>query len=234
MELSHSFQHKASPERKVFADIETTGLYHFQGHRIVEIALIETLNNKETGNVKHFIVNPECPIPSRVVTIHGLTDEKVAAMPLFKDVAAELRDFIGDSSVYITCRTKNAGPIPEAEYKYGVKPGEIENEYTLDIDFTNSEFSNAGVPIVPREQWINVRRWSEAMFGNGVMNCPEGTLEYIVERYGIKVENRTAESGHSAPLDTQLLIAAFGPLEKEYKEFLSGQLPAKVYAPKPQ
>ena len=44
---------------EIFLDTETTGLSFQDGHRIVEIACIETKELISTGKVFHQLINPE-------------------------------------------------------------------------------------------------------------------------------------------------------------------------------
>jgi len=46
---------------EVFLDTETTGLSFRDGHKIVEIACIETKDLMATGNVFHKLINPNSP-----------------------------------------------------------------------------------------------------------------------------------------------------------------------------
>ena len=48
---------------EVFLDTETTGLSFNEGHRIVEIACIETKDLIATGKVFHRLINPERDVP---------------------------------------------------------------------------------------------------------------------------------------------------------------------------
>ena len=68
-----------------FFDLETTGT-NVAKDRIVEIAILKVFpnGNKES---KTWLVNPEMPIPKEVVAIHGISDEKVANEPTFKEVS---------------------------------------------------------------------------------------------------------------------------------------------------
>ncbi|MBZ9632612.1 3'-5' exonuclease [Salegentibacter sp. LM13S] len=75
-----------------FFDLETTGT-NVAKDRIVEIAILKVFpnGNKES---KTWLVNPEMPIPKEVVAIHGISDEKVANEPTFKDLAPQVYDMI--------------------------------------------------------------------------------------------------------------------------------------------
>lgn len=76
----------------VFFDLETTGV-SIATDRVVEIAIlkIHPNGNKES---KTWLVNPEMEIPAESIAIHGITNEKVAAEPVFKALAAEIDTMI--------------------------------------------------------------------------------------------------------------------------------------------
>ena len=76
----------------VFFDLETTGV-QIAKDRIVEISILKILpnGNKES---KTWLVNPTIPIPAETTAIHGITDEKVANEPTFKELALEISELI--------------------------------------------------------------------------------------------------------------------------------------------
>ncbi len=80
-----------------FFDLETTGV-NVVKDRIVEISIlkIHTNGNKESFT---YLVNPEMPIPAETSAIHGVTDEKVANEPTFKQLAHKVYDLIKDSDL---------------------------------------------------------------------------------------------------------------------------------------
>lgn len=80
-----------------FFDLETTGV-HVAKDRIVEIAILKIFpnGNKES---KTWLVNPEMKIPEEVIAVHGITDEKVANEPTFKQLAPEIYALIKDSDL---------------------------------------------------------------------------------------------------------------------------------------
>lgn len=80
-----------------FFDLETTGI-NITKDRIVEIAILKIYpNGKEES--KTWLVNPEMPIPAEVIAIHGITNEKVANEPTFKELAKEVYNMIKDSDL---------------------------------------------------------------------------------------------------------------------------------------
>ena len=81
----------------VFIDLETTGTQLSQD-RIVEIAIIK-LNPDGTRVTKRKLINPQMPIPKSSSDIHGITDDMVKDAPSFKQVANEVKQFIGISDL---------------------------------------------------------------------------------------------------------------------------------------
>jgi len=80
-----------------FFDLETTGI-NITSDRIVEISILKVYpnGNKES---KTWLVNPEMPIPAEVSAIHGITDDKVANEPTFKQLASEINNMIKDADL---------------------------------------------------------------------------------------------------------------------------------------
>jgi DNA polymerase-3 subunit epsilon len=76
----------------VFIDIETTGI-NVSADRIVEISLLKiSPDGKEKWLTSR--VNPEMPIPPKVIAIHGITDKDVADCPTFKEISKNLAAFL--------------------------------------------------------------------------------------------------------------------------------------------
>ena len=80
-----------------FFDLETTGI-SITKDRIVEISILK-VNPDGSEAKKTWLVNPEMPIPPQVVAVHGITNEKVANAPTFKELAKEVHTWIKDSDL---------------------------------------------------------------------------------------------------------------------------------------
>ncbi|GEP50565.1 DNA polymerase III subunit epsilon [Flavobacterium noncentrifugens] len=80
-----------------FFDLETTGI-EVAKDRIVEISIFKVFpnGNKES---KTWLVNPEMPIPAVTTAVHGITNEKVANEPTFKELAQQVYNMIKDSDL---------------------------------------------------------------------------------------------------------------------------------------
>jgi DNA polymerase-3 subunit epsilon len=85
--------------RQIFLDTETTGLYHAQGHRIIEVAAVEVINRRLTHQHFHYYVNPERDIDQGAQAVHGISIEFLQDKPHFADIAQELIAFIADAEL---------------------------------------------------------------------------------------------------------------------------------------
>lgn len=83
--------------REIVFDTETTGFDPAEGHRLVEIGAIETVDRIPTGKVYHVYINPERSIPEDAIKVHGITNEMVADKPTFAEVVTDMLNFFGDS-----------------------------------------------------------------------------------------------------------------------------------------
>ena len=80
-----------------FFDLETTGI-NITKDRIVEISILK-VNPDGSEEKKTWLVNPEMSIPEVVVAVHGITNEKVANEPTFKELAKEINSWIKDADL---------------------------------------------------------------------------------------------------------------------------------------
>lgn len=76
----------------IFFDLETTGI-NIAKDRVVEISILKVFpnGNKES---KTWLVNPEVEIPKESSEIHGITNEKIANEPTFKELAVSINEMI--------------------------------------------------------------------------------------------------------------------------------------------
>lgn len=197
--------------REVILDIETTGLFVDEGERIVSVGLVELVDGRPSGRTYYQCVNPGRDSHPAALATHRLTTEYLAGFPPFAAVAQDIRDFIGDAPIVITCRTHQRNGA----------------EYTLDQNFITAEMTAAGVTPPPASQWVNVRRLGEQMFGTD-----NARLDAMLDRYGIDRAARDAQ-GHGALLDAQLLAEVYPRLKADYAAF-TAKKPASPRPPGPR
>ena len=87
--------------REIVFDTETTGFEPGEGHRIVEIGLVELMDHFPTGRSRQFYLNPERDVPIESQRVHGLSGEFLADKPLFAHIADEFLEFLGDAVLVI-------------------------------------------------------------------------------------------------------------------------------------
>jgi DNA polymerase-3 subunit epsilon len=99
----------------VFLDLETTGL-NISRDRIVDITLLKVFpDGREESKTK--LINPEIPIPEESIKIHGITDERVAGEPKFRQIAKGFKEFLEGCDL---CGFNIKGfdiPMLEAEFR---------------------------------------------------------------------------------------------------------------------
>ena len=86
---------------EIFLDTETTGLSFQEGHKIVEIACIETKDLVATGKVFHRLINPKRDIPLDAFKVHGFSKEFLSDKATFEEVADDFLDFINGKKIII-------------------------------------------------------------------------------------------------------------------------------------
>ena len=86
---------------EVFLDTETTGLSYKDGHKIVEIACIETKDLVATGRIFHKLINPKRSIPEEAFNVHGFSEEFLSDKQTFNEIADEFLTFIKNKKIII-------------------------------------------------------------------------------------------------------------------------------------
>ena len=86
---------------EIFLDTETTGLSFKDGHKIVEIACIETQNLIPTNKIFHKLINPKRDVPEEAFKIHGFSQEFLSNQKIFDQVADEFLNFIKGKKLII-------------------------------------------------------------------------------------------------------------------------------------
>tara|TARA_B100001059_G_C17809753_1_gene571510 strand:- start:851 stop:1510 length:660 start_codon:yes stop_codon:yes gene_type:complete len=86
---------------EVFLDTETTGLSFKEGHKIVEIACIETKDLIPTGKVFHKLINPKRNVPDGAFKVHGFSEEFLKDKETFDLIADDFLEFIKEKKIII-------------------------------------------------------------------------------------------------------------------------------------
>ena len=86
---------------EIFLDTETTGLSFKSGHKIVEIACVETKDFIPTGRVFHKLINPKREVSKDAYEIHGYSTEFLENKETFGEIANEFLNFISEKKIII-------------------------------------------------------------------------------------------------------------------------------------
>lgn len=167
--------------RQIVLDTETTGLYARNGDRVVEIGCVELLDRKPTGRRLHRYLNPEREVPIEAQRIHGLTDEFLADKPKFRDVAAELADFIRDAELVI-------------------------HNASFDMEFLNVEFGLLRNPDMESARAICAAVVDTLKMARDLRPGKRNSLDALCSEYGVDNSNRQF---HGALLDAELLAEVY-------------------------
>ena len=152
-------------KRYVFLDTETTGLSPHTGHKIVEIAMLEVVDNKETGKFLHHYINPEMSMPKEAFNVHGISDELLSDKLKICDVIQEVRDFIGDDKI-------------------------VAHNATFDVNFLNYEFSNHNLNTISDSNIIDTLKIAKSKYPNNKNN-----LDSLANRLNVSLEERKEYHG---------------------------------------
>ncbi|HLU34802.1 MAG TPA: exonuclease domain-containing protein [Thermomicrobiales bacterium] len=109
----------------VALDVETTGLKPSR-QRVIEIALVRYRDGQAESSFET-LLNPERGIPEFITKLTTISNEHVREAPIFKDVAANVVEFIGDSLI-------------------------IGHNVTFDINFLNAELGRVDLPELVNER----------------------------------------------------------------------------------
>ena len=167
--------------RKIFLDVETTGLCFKQGHKIIEIAAVEMLDRKLTGNNFHTYINPQRKIDQEATNVHKIRNEFLSDKPLFIQVADEFLNFIGKSELI----------IHNANFDLGFLNNELKNIYH---QFGNIQDNNSIIDTLE-------------MARNKYMG-KKNSLDALCKRFDIDYTERQ-EKGHGALLDSKILYEVY-------------------------
>ena len=146
---------------EIFLDTETTGLSFKDGHKIVEIACIETQNLIPTNKIFHKLINPKRDVPEESFKIHGFSQEFLNNQKTFDQVADEFLNFIKGKKLII-------------------------HNANFDIGFLNGELSSIKKKLIDKTSVIDSLEVARNKFP-GLSN----SLDALCKRFNIDLSKRT-------------------------------------------
>jgi DNA polymerase-3 subunit epsilon len=160
--------------REIVLDTETTGFEPSEGDRIVEIGAVELIGHVPTGRTYHQYINPQRSMPAGAFGVHGIGpdlleppqtpkpgQETLRDKPLFKDIAQDFIDFIGDAKLVI-------------------------HNAAFDMKFLNAELGWLNRPLLPMDQSLDTLAIARRKFPGS-----PASLDALCRRFAIDNSSRT-------------------------------------------
>ena len=146
---------------EIFLDTETTGLSYKDGHKIVEIACIETKDLIPTNNVFHKLINPRRNVPEAAFKVHGFSEEFLSDKETFEKISDEFLNFIKGKKLII-------------------------HNANFDLEFLNGELGSIKKNLIDKEVVIDSLEVARNKFP-GTSN----SLDALCKRFNIDLSRRS-------------------------------------------
>ncbi len=217
---------------EVFLDTETTGLSFKDGHKIVEIACIETKDLLPTGKVFHKLINPKRDIPEEAFKVHGFSQEFLKDKQSFDSVADEFLEFIKDKKVII----HNASfDISFLDGELGLlKKGKINKELVVDsLEVARNKFPGTSNSLDALCKKFNIDL-SRRLKHNALLDCELLREVYInlldAKEPKFNLSNNSQEQDIIKVKDYNKTVIKISDEEiKKHKSFLKSELKKNFY-----
>tara|TARA_B100001063_G_scaffold77963_1_gene72442 strand:+ start:2600 stop:3259 length:660 start_codon:yes stop_codon:yes gene_type:complete len=217
---------------EVFLDTETTGLSFRDGHKVVEIACIETKDLIATGKVFHKLINPKRSMPEEAFKVHGFSQEFLSDKETFEQVADEFLDFIKDKKIIIHNASFDLGFL-DGELR-SIQKEKINKKMIIDsLEVARNKFpgtSNSLDALCKRFN-INLSRRTKH---NALLDCELLREVYInlldVKEPKFNLSSNVSEININKAKDYNKLVVKISDIDiKKHKDFLKSELKKNFY-----
>ena len=216
----------------MFLDTETTGLSFRDGHKIVEIACIETKDLIPTGNVFHRLINPKRNMPDAAFRVHGFSEEFLKEKETFDQVANEFESFIKEKKIIIHNAPFDLGFL-NGELSV-IKKDKIDKKLVIDsLEVARNKFPGTSNSLDSLCRKFNVDLSRRAKH-NALLDCELLREVYInlldAKEPKFNLSNNNADQNFSKVEDYNKKIVEISELElKKHKVFLKSELKKNFY-----
>ena len=145
----------------IVLDIETTGL-SFRTEKITEIGAVKVKDGEIVDTFECF-VNPEMPIPQKIVEITGITDDMVKDAQTIEKIMPKFLEFIGDLKLVAHNADFDIGFLKYNAENIGLK---MDNEYIDSLKLARQlypEFKKHKLGIIAEKLGIKVENAHRAL-----------------------------------------------------------------------
>ena len=217
---------------EVFLDTETTGLSFREGHKIVEIACIETKDLIATGQVFHKLINPKRSVPEEAFKIHGFSQEFLSDKETFEQIADEFLSFINDKKIIIHNASFDLGFL-DGELGL-IKKEKIKKKLVIDsLEVARNKFPGTSNSLDALCKRFNIDL-SRRTKHNALLDCELLREAYInlldAKEPKFNLSNNVSEINIKKAKDYNKTVVKISEAEiKKHKNFLKSDLKKNFY-----
>ena len=218
--------------REIILDIETTGLKHEEGHRIIEIGCIE-LVQKEVKGSYHQYINPSKTLTEDNIKIHGITNEFLEDKPFFDEIADDFLGFIEDSKIIAHNASFDIGFLNFELEKIGKL--KIENERVIDtVVIARNQFPGQQVNLDALVKKLKINTLINREYHGALKDAKILTDVYLelrgITQLGIKLDQGSSENLKLASEPNLDKIVLTKEETEAHKEFIKNKIPNSNWA----
>ena len=217
---------------EVFLDTETTGLSFRDGHKIVEIACIETKDLIPTGKVFHKFINPRRSVPNEAFKVHGFSEDFLKDKETFNQVADEFLGFIKNKKIIIHNASFDIGFL-DGELG-AIQKEKINKKLVIDsLEVARNKYPGSSNSLDALCKRFNVDL-SRREKHNALLDCELLREVYInlldAKEPKFNLSNNPSEQNINKAKDYSKSIVKISEAElKKHKEFLKTELKKNFY-----
>ena len=213
---------------EVFLDTETTGLSFNEGHKIVEIACIETQDLIPTSKIFHKLLNPKRNVPQEAYNIHGFSEDFLKDKDTFDKIADEFLNFIDGKKIIIHNASFDLGFL-NGELA-SIKKKLIDKAETIDsLAVARNKFPGTSNSLDSLCKRFNIDLSKRAKH-NALLDCELLREVYInlldakEPKFNLSSYNNEAQEIDKEKLYYKKILRISDIEEKKHKEFLRSEI----------
>ena len=217
---------------EVFLDTETTGLSFKDGHKIVEIACIETKDLIPTGKVFHKLINPKRSVPDEAFKVHGFSEQFLKDKESFDKIVDDFLNFINDKKIIIHNAPFDLGFL-DGELEF-VKKSRINKKHIIDsLEIARNKFPGSSNSLDALCKRFNIDL-SRRTKHNALLDCELLREVYInlldAKEPKFNLTNIISKQNDNEIKDYNKTVIKISDDEiKKHKEFLKADLKKNYY-----
>ena len=214
-----------------FFDTETTGLSFKDGHKVVEIACIETKDLIATGKIFHKIINPKRSVPEEAYKVHGFSEKFLSDKEPFDKIAEEFLNFIKGKKIIIHNAPFDLGFL-DGELS-NLKKNKINREFVIDsLDIARNKFPGSSNSLDALCKRFNIDL-SRRIKHNALLDCELLREVYInlldAKEPKFDLINSSEQKINNIKEYNKLVVKISDSEMKKHKDFLKSEIKKNYY-----